>query len=56
MTGNATLKTNIEALKKRAMQRNISFSSKAKTESDVKVENDFFKTMEGQIYKQIVRN
>jgi hypothetical protein len=56
MSRNATLKTNIEDLKKRAIQRNISFSSKAKTESDVKVENDFFKTMESQIYKQIVRN
>ena len=47
---------NLDELKKRAYKRNISFSSKPKSEDDTRVENDFFKTMENQIYKQIARN
>ena len=56
MSNNAVVKRNLDELKKRAYKRNISFSSKPKSEDDIRVENDFFKTMENQIYKQIVRN
>lgn len=56
MSNNAMTKKSLDELKKRANKRSISFSSKPKTENDTKVENDFFKTMENQIYKQIVRN
>ena len=56
MSNNAVVKRNLDELKKRAYKRNISFSSKPKSEDDTRVENDFFKTMENQIYKQIVRN
>lgn len=55
MKGDA-MKRNLDELKKRANKRSISFSSKPKSENDIKVENDFFKTVENQIYKQIVRN
>lgn len=48
------VKNNMQNLKKRAMKRNISFST-SKTIKDAKVENDFFKSMENQIYAQIVR-
>ena len=56
MQENLTVKRNLEELKKRAIKRSISFSSKPKTENDTKVENDFFKTVENQIYTQIARN
>ena len=56
MSNNAVVKRNLDELKKRAYKRNISFSSKPKSEDDTRVENDFFKTMENQIYKQIARN
>lgn len=47
-------KKNMHDLRKRAIKRNISFST-SKTIKDAKVENDFFKSMENQIYAQIVR-
>ena len=56
MSNNAVVKRNLDELKKRAYKRNISFSYKPKSEDDIRVENDFFKTMENQIYKQIARN
>ena len=56
MSNNAVVKRNLDELKKRAYKRNISFSSKPKSEDDTRVENYFFKTMENQIYKQIVSN
>ena len=56
MSNNIIVKRNLDELKKRANKRNISFSSKPKSDEDAKVENDFFKTMKKQIYKQIVRN
>ena len=56
MSNNAVVKRNLDELKKRAYKRSISFSSKPKSENDTRVENDFFKTMENQIYKQIARN
>ena len=56
MSNNAVVKRNLDELKKRAYKRNISFSSKPKSEDDIRVENDFFKTMENQIYKQMARN
>ena len=56
MSNNVTVKRNLDELKKRANKRNISFSSKPKSDDDTKVENDFFKTMEHQIYEQIARN
>ena len=52
---NKVLRKNMDDLKRRATLRNISFS-KPKSEEDTKVENDFFKIVENQIYKQIVRN
>ena len=56
MSNNVVVKRNLDELKKRANKRSISFSSKPKSENDTKVENDFFKTMENQIYKQIAMN
>ena len=56
MSNNVIVKRNLDELRKRANKRNISFSSKPKSENDTKVENDFFRTMESQIYKQIARN
>lgn len=56
MSNNFVIKRNLDELRKRANKRNISFSSKPKSEDDTKTENDFFKTMENQIYKQIARN
>ena len=56
MSNNAVVKRNLDELRKRSNKRNISFSSKPKSEDDTRVENDFFKTMENQIYKQIARN
>lgn len=56
MSNNIIVKKNLDELKKRANKRSISFSSKPKLEKDTEVENDFFKTMENQIYEQIVRN
>ena len=56
MPNNFIVKRNLEELKKRANKRNVSLSSIPKSENDTKIENDFFKTMENQIYKQIVRN
>ena len=56
MSNNAVVKRNLDELKKRAYKRNISFFFFFKSEDDTRVENDFFKTMENQIYKQIVRN
>ena len=49
MSNNAVVKRNLDELKKRAYKRNISFSSKPKSEDDTRVENDFFKTIENQI-------
>lgn len=54
MLKNAETKRNLDELKKRANKRNISFSSRPKTANETKIENDFFKTMESQIYQQIV--
>lgn len=48
-------KKNLEELRKRALKRSISFSSTPKTAEDVKIENDFYKIVENQIYNQIVR-
>ena len=56
MSNNAVVKRNLDELRKRSNKRSFSFSSKPKSEDDTRVENDFFKTMENQIYKQIVRN
>ena len=56
MPNNLVVKRNLDELRKRANKRNISFSSKPKSENDTRIENDFFKTMENQIYKQIARN
>ena len=56
MSNNAVVKRNLDELRKRSNKRSISFSSKPKSEDDIRVENDFFKTMENQIYKQIARN
>ena len=56
MSNNAVVKRNLDELRKRSNKRSISFSSKPKSENDTRVENDFFKTMENQIYKQIARN
>ena len=56
MSNNVDIKKNLDDLKKRASKRSISFSSKPKSENDARVENNFFKTMENQLYKQIVRN
>jgi len=55
MSSNVTVKQKLTDLQKRATKRNISLS-KSKSEEDVKVENDFFKAMENQIYAQIVRD
>ena len=56
MSNNAVVKRNLDELRKRSNKRSFSFSSKPKSEDDIRVENDFFKTMENQIYKQIARN
>lgn len=56
MSNNVVVKRNLDELRKRANKRSISFSSKPKSEDDTRIENDFFKTMENQIYKQIARN
>lgn len=56
MSNNAVVKRNLDELRKRSNKRSVSFSSKPKSENDTRVENDFFKTIENQIYKQIVRN
>lgn len=56
MSSNIIIKRNLDELKKRANKRSVSFSSNPKSENDTKVENDFFKIVENQIYKQIVRN
>ena len=56
MSNNAVVKRNLDELRKRSNKRSISFSSKPKSEKDTRVENDFFKTIENQIYKQIARN
>lgn len=56
MSNNIMVKKNLDELRKRANKRSISFSSNPKSINDVKIENDFFQTMEKQIYKQIARN
>ena len=56
MSNNVVVKRNLDELRKRANKRSISFSSKPKSKDDTRIENDFFKTMENQIYKQIARN
>ena len=56
MSSNVIIKRNLDELKKRANKRSVSFPSNPKSENDTKVENDFFKMVENQIYKQIARN
>lgn len=56
MSSNVIIKKNLDELKKRANKRSVSFPSNPKSENDTKVENDFFKMVENQIYKQIARN
>ena len=46
----------LEELKKRADQRKHSFPSEVKSANDTKVENNFFRIVEEQIYEQIGRN
>ena len=46
---------NINNLKKRALQRRISFPSQ-KTVKDVKIENDFFDDAKKKMYEQIVED
>ena len=45
----------MDNLKKRAMQRRISFSG-PKDEKDIKIENDFFVDLKESIYAQIARD
>ena len=56
MSNNVVVKRNLDELRKRANKRSISFFFFFKSEDDTRIENDFFKTMENQIYKQIARN
>lgn len=46
---------NMNDLKKRALQRRISFPSQ-KTIEDVKIENDFFDDVKKEMYEQIAED
>lgn len=56
MKDNVDIKKNLNNLRTRANKRNVSLSSNKKSVCDTKVENDFFKMMENQIYNQIARS